>query len=116
MITLNGNNPDLLGLSTDTKPTDAGVNTLFLEVDTATFYYFDGSDWTELGQAPSADDLGKGVLKLSKGAEETEPETVDEPEQLETVEEEPVVEVKKTTTRKKKTTTTEEVTGDGESK
>lgn len=112
MITLNGNNPDLLGLSTDTKPTDAGVNTLFLEVDSAKFYYFTGEDWVELGTAPDADDLGKGapMLTLTK----TEPETVDEPEQLETVEEEPVVEVKKTTTRKRKTT--EEVTEDGEPK
>lgn len=109
MITLNGNNPDLLGLSTDTKPTDAGVNTLFLEVDSAKFYYFTGEDWVELGTAPDADDLGKGAPKLTMAAPE---ETTEEPEQLE---EEPVVEVKKTTTTRKRKTT-EEVTEDGESK
>lgn len=113
MITLNGNNPDLLGLSTDTKPTDAGVNTLFLEVDSAKFYYFTGEDWVELGTAPDADDLGKGAPKLTMAA--APEETTDEPEQLETVEEEPVVEVKKTTTTRKRKTT-EEVTEDGESK
>ena len=49
---------DLKGLSTDTKPTEmngfpVGVNSLFLELDTGKFYYFDGEDWTEVGQAPS---------------------------------------------------------------
>lgn len=37
------------GLSTDTKPTDCGVNSLFLELDTGDFYYFDGSDWQKVG-------------------------------------------------------------------
>ena len=46
---------DLKGLSTDTpKPTTVndfpvGVNSLFLELDTGKFYYFDGSDWNEVG-------------------------------------------------------------------
>ena len=45
---------DLKGLSTDDKPLEidgfpVGVNSLFLELDTDTFYYFDGSDWVELG-------------------------------------------------------------------
>lgn len=35
------------GLSTDTKPTDCEVNSLFLELDTGYFYYFDGSDWVK---------------------------------------------------------------------
>ena len=38
------------GLSTDTKPTEnVGINALFLELDTGKFYYFDGSDWVEVG-------------------------------------------------------------------
>lgn len=49
MITNNGSSLDLLGLSTDTKPDDAAVNTLFLELDTGDFYYFDGSDWQKVG-------------------------------------------------------------------
>lgn len=37
------------GLSTDTKPTeDVAVNSLFLELDTCDFYYFDGSDWVKV--------------------------------------------------------------------
>ena len=45
------------GLSTDTKPTEnVGINALFLELDTGDFYYFDGEDWTEVGQAPSSDE------------------------------------------------------------
>lgn len=49
MITNNGSSLDLLGLSTDTKPDDAAVNTLFLELDTGDFYYFDGEAWAKVG-------------------------------------------------------------------
>lgn len=48
-VTLNGSRADYVGLSTDTKPTDALVNSLFLELDTGVFYYFDGSDWAKVG-------------------------------------------------------------------
>lgn len=37
------------GLSTDTKPTDCTVNSLFLELDTGDFYYFNGSAWQKVG-------------------------------------------------------------------
>ena len=52
---------EFAGLSTDTKPTEiegfpVGENSLFLELDTNKFYYFDGTDWTEVGQAPSGDE------------------------------------------------------------
>ena len=45
---------DFKGLSTDDKPTEydgfpVGVNSLFLELDTGNFYYFDGSEWQSLG-------------------------------------------------------------------
>lgn len=49
-ITLNGANADYMGKSTDTKPTeDIPVNTLFLELDTGDFYYFDGTAWEKVG-------------------------------------------------------------------
>ena len=35
--------------STDTKPTDWGINSRMLELDTGDFYYFDGSDWNKVG-------------------------------------------------------------------
>ena len=44
-VTLNGANADYMGLSTDSKPTDVAVNSLFLELDTGNFYYFDGENW-----------------------------------------------------------------------
>lgn len=37
------------GLSTDTKPTTARENSLFLELDTGKFYYFSNGVWTEVG-------------------------------------------------------------------
>ena len=38
------------GLSSDTKPTeDVPMNALFLELDTGKFFYYDGSDWAEVG-------------------------------------------------------------------
>ncbi len=37
------------GLSTDTKPTDCGANSLFYELDTKKVYYFDGTTWKEVG-------------------------------------------------------------------
>ena len=48
-VTLNGSRADYVGLSTDTKPTDALVNSLFLELDTGNFYYYNGSDWAKVG-------------------------------------------------------------------
>lgn len=50
MITLNGASANLCGLSTDSKPTtDVPVNTLFLELDTGNFWYFNGSAWQKIG-------------------------------------------------------------------
>ena len=45
---------EFCGLSTDTKPTEIDgkaieVNSLFLELDTGDFYYFDGEDWSKVG-------------------------------------------------------------------
>lgn len=41
---------DFKGLSTDTKPTDGvGVNSMFLELDTGDFYYFDNGEWQKVG-------------------------------------------------------------------
>lgn len=53
MITVNDNKQamehDYKGLSTDTKPTECAVNSLFLELDTGDFYYFTGSTWEKVG-------------------------------------------------------------------
>lgn len=53
MITFNnsrqGGEHDFKGLSTDTKPTTCAVNSLFFELDTGDFYYFDGTSWAKVG-------------------------------------------------------------------
>ena len=36
------------GLSTDTKPTNCAVNSLFLELDTGIFYFFTGTEWKDI--------------------------------------------------------------------
>ena len=48
-VTLNGSRANLVGLSTDTKPADAEINTIFLELNTGDFYYFDGENWLKIG-------------------------------------------------------------------
>lgn len=40
---------DLIGLSTDTKPTNVDANSMFLELDTGNLYYFTGSAWAKVG-------------------------------------------------------------------
>ncbi len=53
MITINNSQGtgehEFKGLSTDTKPTRCAVNSLFLELDTGDFYYFDGTSWQKVG-------------------------------------------------------------------
>ena len=44
-----GNYKEFSGLSTDSKPTDVGVNSLFYELNTKKVYYFDGTTWKEIG-------------------------------------------------------------------
>lgn len=43
------NDAEYKGLSTDTKPTDCGINSLYFELDTGDFYYFTGEDWAKVG-------------------------------------------------------------------
>ena len=49
----NPNDMELKGLSTDEKPTvvdgnPVAVNSIFLELDTKDFYYFDGEEWQKV--------------------------------------------------------------------
>ena len=49
-ITLNGSRANYMGLSTDTKPTEGiQTNTIFPELDTGDFFYFDGTNWQKIG-------------------------------------------------------------------
>lgn len=53
MVTLNDcrqlGEHEYKGFSTDTKPTSCAVNSIFLELDTGNFYYFDGEEWQKIG-------------------------------------------------------------------
>lgn len=51
MNTLAGSAPTYLGLSTDDKPLDVPVNTLYIELDTEKISYFTGETWEEMGGA-----------------------------------------------------------------
>lgn len=102
MITLNGSAPDLLGLSTDTKPEDALPNTLYLELDTGDFYYFDAESetWSKVGEAPNDAKSAPALsVNLKKGDREPLPfeddEEIEEESDGEEVEGEPEEEMKK---------------------
>lgn len=72
---------DYRGLSTDTKPTDADINALLLEVDTGDFYYFDtDEDWHKVGGSASrAKSAGTELIKSLENFEEIKEDVRDEP-------------------------------------
>ena len=64
MVTLKGYTANMLGVSTDQKPTDADINTIFRELNTNKYFYFDGTTWNEIpssggggGFVPTEDQL-----------------------------------------------------------
>lgn len=86
MVTVNATT-DYRGKSTDTKPTNADINALFLEVDTQDFYYFDtDEDWHKVGgaddtKAKSAEtDLKKSLENLEEVKEDVRDEPLEEKE------------------------------------
>lgn len=85
MVTVNATT-DYRGKSTDTKPTDADINALFLEVDTQDFYYFDtDNDWHKVGGSASRaksveTDLKKSVESLEEVKEDVRDEPLEEKE------------------------------------
>ncbi len=40
---------EILGYSTDTKPTDVNLNDIFVELDTGNAYSWNGSTWVQIG-------------------------------------------------------------------
>lgn len=40
---------EILGKSTDIKPTNANINDMFIELDTGDAYYWDGLAWQAIG-------------------------------------------------------------------
>ena len=40
---------EIFGKSTDSKPTNANINDMFIELDTGDTYYWDGLSWQVVG-------------------------------------------------------------------
>ena len=50
MVSLIGHEPAYFGKHGDEKPSDVGINTIFIELDTGIIYFYEGDDtWTEVG-------------------------------------------------------------------
>lgn len=75
MITINGcgqaGTYEYKGLSTDVKPVDCAVNSLFLELDTGYFFYFDGTNWVKM---KSGDGYSSFKALISRTITEITPE------------------------------------------
>ena len=50
-----GTDVEYMGLSTDDKPENPTLYSLFLELDTGDLYYFDGEDWALFGAGAGED-------------------------------------------------------------
>lgn len=81
MVTLKGYTANMLGLSTDQKPTDVDVNTIIRELDTNKYYYFDGTNWNQIpnsgggggGDITSANVTAMTGYEIAEEAEAIEP-------------------------------------------
>ena len=72
-IFTNDNYNEFAGLSTDEKPTRfIGVGSIFVEADTGTVFFFDGSNWVEQFSFQSGGGAKSAVLTKSAPAEEPE--------------------------------------------
>lgn len=79
MVTVNATT-DYRGKSTDTKPADADINALLLEVDTGDFYYFDtDEDWHKVGGSASRAKSETNLKKFVENLEEVKEDVRDEP-------------------------------------
>ena len=55
------------GLSTDTKPTNCYVNSLFLELDTGIFYFFNGTEWKDISKGVTLGESGPtGTISITE--------------------------------------------------
>ena len=53
------------GLSTDTKPTNCAVNSLFLELDTGDFYFFNGTEWGKINSTIQLGEDPTGTIQIT---------------------------------------------------
>lgn len=80
MITMNdckqANEYDFNGLSTDTKPTNCAVNSLFLELDTGNFFYFDSGEWHQIPMISGDDNLDLVKARINLKIQKVPPEAL----------------------------------------
>ena len=80
MITMNdckqANEYDFNGLSTDTKPTNCAVNSLFLELDTGNFFYFDSGEWHQIPAISGDDNLDLVKARITLMIQKVPPEAL----------------------------------------
>lgn len=58
LTNISNNYNEYIALSTDDWPQDVPINSLLFEVDTNSFYYWCGTEWTAVGSAPSENAMG----------------------------------------------------------
>ena len=81
MITMNNckqkDEYDFSGVSTDTKPTNCAVNSLFLELDTGNFFYFDSGEWHQIPAISGDDNLDLVKARINKKIQKVPPEALE---------------------------------------
>ena len=81
MVTLKGYTANYAGKSTDSKPTDVEINTIFHALDTDKYYYFDGTQWNEI---PNTGGGGGGDITSANVTAMTGYEIAEEADAIET--------------------------------
>lgn len=80
MITMNNckqkDEYDFSGASTESKPTNCAVNSLFTELDTGNFYYFDGTAWNQIPMVNGDDNLELVRARIDGSIKEVPPEAL----------------------------------------
>lgn len=80
MITMNNckqkDEYDFSGVSTESKPTNCAVNSLFTELDTGNFYYFDGTKWNQIPMISGDDNLELVRARIDGSIKEVPPEAL----------------------------------------
>lgn len=80
MITMNNckqkDEYDFSGVSTESKPTNCAVNSLFTELDTGNFYYFDGTAWNQIPMVNGDDNLELVRARIDGSIKEVPPEAL----------------------------------------
>lgn len=80
MITMNNckqkDEHDFSGVSTESKPTNCAVNSLFTELDTGNFYYFDGTKWNQIPMISGDDNLELVRARIDGSIKEVPPEAL----------------------------------------